>query len=68
MRPENSPLQLQGKTGLDESYEKELIRRIEEIENQGSVVDPLTSTDWIITFALILFVGIAPVIYYAIIL
>jgi hypothetical protein len=65
MNKKNIPNDLKNKTGLNETYENELIQRIDEIEKQGSVVAPLTQVDWIITAVLFLFVGIAPVIYYA---
>jgi hypothetical protein len=58
--------ELYGKTGTDPEVEKELIRRIAIIEEQGNVVPPLTKNDWILTLILFVVVGLGPVFYEAI--
>ena len=57
--------ELNGKTGTDPEIEKELIRRIAIIEEQGNIVPPLTKSDWVLALILFVVVGLGPVFYEA---
>ena len=45
--------ELKGRTGTDPEIEKELCRRVAEIETQGEVVPGLEKGDWILSWVLI---------------
>ncbi|MDF3001826.1 MAG: hypothetical protein K0Q48_1945 [Bacillota bacterium] len=58
--------ELTGKTEMSPENENDLLIRLEEIERDGKVVDPLPKSDWIgiaITFFVL---GLLPLLYYAI--
>lgn len=57
--------ELKGRTGTDPDVEKELCRRIAEIETQGEVVPGLTKGDWILSWVLIALGTFLPIIIYA---
>lgn len=57
--------ELNGKTGMDLEAEKELIRRIAIIEEQGNIVPSLTKNDWILAVILFVAVGLGPVFFEA---
>lgn len=57
---------LSGKTGMPEEIEKELIRRIAVIEEEGGVCENLPKSDWIATCLIAVIFGILPVVLVAI--
>ena len=57
--------ELKGRTDTDPEIEKELCRRVAEIESQGGVVDPLPKGDWILVAVLIALGTFLPIIVYA---
>lgn len=57
--------ELKGRTGTDDEVEKELCRRIAEIEEQGEVVPGLSKGDWLLSVALIVLGTVAPIVVFA---
>ena len=58
--------ELMGKTEMSPENENDLFMRLEEIEKDGKVVDPLPKADWIGIAVTFLVLGIFPLLYYAI--
>ncbi|MBQ0079063.1 MAG: hypothetical protein KBS66_04110 [Eubacterium sp.] len=58
--------QLQGKTGTDPDVEKELCRRIAEIESTDGVVENLKKSDWALSWICIAVGTFLPIVIYAI--
>lgn len=57
--------ELKGRTGTDPEVEKELCKRVAEIETQGAVVSGLTKGDWILSWILIALGTFLPIVVYA---
>lgn len=57
--------ELKGRTGTNTDVEKELCRRIAEIETQGEVVPGLDKRDWWLSCALIVLGTVLPIVVYA---
>lgn len=57
--------EISGKTGLPDEYEREVIKRVAIITEEGGVCEPLTKTDWIATAVIALLFGVLPVILVA---
>lgn len=57
---------LQGKTEMNTENEEDLFARLEEIEAQGAIVPVLSKGDWIGIAAAFLFLGLVPLLYYAV--
>ena len=57
--------ELKGRTGTDPEVEKELCRRVAEIESQGEVVPGLKKIDWVISWVLIALGTFLPIVIYA---
>lgn len=57
--------ELKGRTGTDPEVEKELCKRVAEIETQGEVVPGLTKGDWILSWVLIALGTFLPIVVYA---
>ncbi len=57
--------ELKGRTGTSPEVEKELCKRIAEIETQGEVVPGLTKGDWILSWILIALGTVLPIVIYA---
>lgn len=57
--------EISGKTGLPDEYEKEVIRRVSIITEEGGVCEPLPKADWIATAIIALIFGVLPVILVA---
>lgn len=58
--------ELAGKTEMSPENENDLFIRLEEIERDGKVVDPLPKADWIGIAVTFFALGIFPLLYYAI--
>ena len=58
--------ELTGKTEMSPENENDLFIRLEEIERDGKVVDPLPRADWIGIAVTFFVLGIFPLLYYAI--
>ena len=61
--------ELGGNTNFDEAHEDELFKRIAEIERQeraGELVQGLGKSDYVLTAAMLLVLGVLPVIWYAV--
>ncbi|MCQ4636254.1 hypothetical protein NE619_05895 [Anaerovorax odorimutans] len=56
---------IKGKTEMPEELEKELIRRITVIEEEGGVCQDLPKSDWALTVIIAVMFGILPVIFMA---
>ena len=57
--------ELKGRTDTDPDIEKELCKRVAEIESQGGVVDPLPKGDWILIWILCALGTFLPIVIYA---
>ncbi len=57
--------ELTGKTDMSPENENDLFDRLEEIERDGQVVDPLPRSDWALIAVTFLVFGIFPLLYYA---
>jgi len=58
--------ELTGKTEMNPENENDLFVRLEEIERDGKVVDPLPKADWIGIAVTFFVLGIFPLLYYAV--
>ena len=58
--------ELGGKTDMNEENEKDLFLRLEEIERDGEIVEALPKQDWVMIGITFLFIGIGPLLYYAV--
>lgn len=61
--------ELSGNTNFDEEHEGELFKRIAEIEGQeraGELVQGLDRFDYVLTAAMLLVLGVLPVVWYAV--
>ncbi len=58
--------ELSGKTELSPANEEDLFARLEEIERDGAIVEPLGKADWIGIAVTFFGLGILPPIYYAV--
>lgn len=57
--------ELAGKTEMSPENENDLFMRLEEIETDGAVVEPLSKADWVGIAATFFILGILPLLYYA---
>ena len=57
--------ELKGRTGTNPDVEKELCRRIAEIEEQGEVGPGLSKSDWWLSLVLIVLGTVLPIVVYA---
>jgi hypothetical protein len=58
--------ELTGKTDMSPENENDLFARLEEIDRDGKVVDPLPKSDWIGILVTFFVLGVFPLLYYAI--
>lgn len=58
--------ELGGKTEMNSENENDLFLRLEEIERDGKIADPLPKSDWILIGVIFFALGILPLLYYAI--
>lgn len=57
--------ELTGKTEMNPETENDLFERLEFIEREGMIVEPLPKSDWFGIVATFLILGIAPLLVYA---
>lgn len=58
--------ELTGKTEMSPENENDLFERLEEIERDGKIADPLPKADWIAIAVTFFVLGVFPLLYYAI--
>lgn len=58
--------ELKGRTNFDKEHEGELFENISAIEVDGTGIEPLGKSDWILAALFAICMGLAPVAYYAI--